>query len=542
MNTSFRSGIILLIGLTLLATAAALNALVIDGKVWVTLLTLVGLALSAWGAFSLRGQLGAMVSGRRGEIALYTLGLVGVLVALAYFSLRFPMRLDMTANREHSLSEQTVNMIKRIDKPVKIAFFHDPMMRETVELYQLMAAQNKLVSLELFDPMLNPAQARLMGVQFAGTALMESEGRKLQINGPTEIDIANGILRVSQGSSQRLCFLDGHGEADPFSIESHDHQEGAAGHSHGLGDKMVIHEQHGMAKARNALEAMNYTVEKLALLKGKTLENCAMLVVAGAKTPLMPQEISAIRAYLEAGNNALFMFDPFVQSGLEPLMQEWGVVVDDTIVIDDASHFWADPSSPAVSEYNLHQITKELPLTFFPGARSLSPTSKRIPGIGVTPLINASKQSYGETTPDRAEFNEGKDLPGPSTIMAIIRRRPETAKTAATIMAELRGEKVAEEKPTPEPPNMKRSRIVVVGDSDFATNSFFHIMGNGKLFLNTINYLAAQENLIGLEPRTFDKPRVNITNRQMKGTFFLSVILIPLLLGVIGTAVWWRQR
>jgi ABC-type uncharacterized transport system involved in gliding motility auxiliary subunit len=67
-------------------------------------------------------------------------------------------------------------------------------------------------------------------------------------------------------------------------------------------------------------------------------------------------------------------------------------------------------------------------------------------------------------------------------------------------------------------------------------------MGNGKLFLNTVNYLAARENLIGLEPRTYELPRVNLTNRQMKGTFFLSVILIPALLAVIGTAVWWRQR
>jgi ABC-type uncharacterized transport system involved in gliding motility auxiliary subunit len=67
-------------------------------------------------------------------------------------------------------------------------------------------------------------------------------------------------------------------------------------------------------------------------------------------------------------------------------------------------------------------------------------------------------------------------------------------------------------------------------------------MGNGNLFLNTVNYLAARENLIGVEPRTYDLPRVNLTNRQMKGTFFLAVVLIPALLAVIGTAVWWRQR
>ena len=89
---------------------------------------------------------------------------------------------------------------------------------------------------------------------------------------------------------------------------------------------------------------------------------------------------------------------------------------------------------------------------------------------------------------------------------------------------------------------LRRSRIVVVGDSDFATNSFFHIMGNARLFLNAVNFLAAQENLIGLEPRTADLPTVNLTNRQMKATFFASVLLIPAALAVIGTAVWWRQQ
>jgi hypothetical protein len=94
--------------------------------------------------------------------------------------------------------------------------------------------QTDRLTLEFFDPMLNPAAARLRGVQFAGTSLLESEGRKMQINSPRESDIANAILRVSLGVTQKVCFLDGHREADPFSLETHDH-EGGAGHSHGLG-------------------------------------------------------------------------------------------------------------------------------------------------------------------------------------------------------------------------------------------------------------------------------------------------------------------
>ena len=91
-------------------------------------------------------------------------------------------------------------------------------------------------------------------------------------------------------------------------------------------------------------------------------------------------------------------------------------------------------------------------------------------------------------------------------------------------------------------PGARRSRIAVVGDSDFATNSFYHIMGNGKLFLNTVNYLASKENLIGIAPRTYDLPRVNLTNRQIHGTVFLTIVLIPALMALVGIAVWWRQR
>jgi ABC-type uncharacterized transport system involved in gliding motility auxiliary subunit len=459
---------------------------------------------------------------RRTELAWSTLGAIGVLIALAYLATRFPLRWDLTEARIYSLSPQTVTMLQKLDRPVHIVFFHDPMMREAVELYELVARQNRLISLELHDPMLNPAQARLAGVQFSGTALMHSEGRTLQVHGGTESDIANGILRVSQGITQTVCFLDGHSEANPFSTESHDHLEGAAGHSHGLGPQFVLHEVHGIAKARHSLEAMNYTVEKISLLQSAEVPGrCSVLVVAGPKIALLPREVAALERFLAGGGKALFMLEPFVRTGLEPLLHRYGVVPDNRIVIDEASHFWADPAAPAVTSYNHHLITRQLPLTFFPGAQSLSPTRERVPGASVVPLANSSKSSWAQANPGRIEFKEGRDLRGPNTLMVIATRRP--VPEAADSVSAL-------------------SRIVVVGDADFATNSFFHIMGNGKLFLNAVNYLAAREDLIGVEPRSRDLPRVQLTNWQMKGTFFVSLFLLPGLLAAIGAAVWWKQR
>jgi ABC-type uncharacterized transport system involved in gliding motility auxiliary subunit len=538
VNAATRAGLVLLGGLVLLVAALVRELILRETDAWTVGLGAAGGLLSAWGLYGLRGELGGLVRGRRGEIALHTAGVVGVLIALAHLTARHPLRFDLTETGQHSLSEPTVAALQRLERPVHVVFFHDPMMREAVERYQLMARVTPRLTVEFHDPMLNPAQARLFGVQFAGTAVMESEGRRLQVHGSSETDIANGILRISRSSTQRLCFLDGHGEADPFSLESHDHLEGAAGHSHGLGAQYVLHERHGMAKARHALETLNYGVEKVSLLRGDAapLAGCAVLVVAGPKVPLLPAEVAAVRAYLAGGGHGYFMLDPFVRTELEPVLREYGVVVDDTIVIDEASHFWADVSAPAVSDYNRHQITRDLPLTFFPGARSLSPTPERVPGTSVVPLVNTSKRSWGQINRVRVEVSRDPDMRGPRTLMVVALRRPVEPSTAEVTGLGPEPRAAAADEVT------QRSRVAVVGDSDFATNSFFHIMGNGTLFLNTINYLAAQESLIGLAPRTHDLPRVNLTNRQMKATFFISVILVPALLAAVGTAVWWKQR
>jgi ABC-type uncharacterized transport system involved in gliding motility auxiliary subunit len=169
-----------------------------------------------------------------------------------------------------------------------------------------------------------------------------------------------------------------------------------------------------------------------------------------------------------------------------------------------------------------------------------------VPGTSVRPVVNSSKSSYGGTNRDRAEFNKDKDQAGPLTIMVAVNRKPEFVESTEAVTGDHKDKSA--DRPSPllseakSAARFKNSRVIVVGDSDFATNSFFHILGNGTLFLNAVNYLAAQENLIGLEPRTFDLPRVNLSNRQMKGTFFLSIILIPALMAVIGIVVWWRRR
>ncbi len=364
----------------------------------------------------------------------------------------------------------------------------------------------------------------------------------MTVNGPTETDIANGILRITQAKQQIACFVDGHGEPDPFSFESHDHMEGDTGHSHGLETKFVQHERHGMAKARSGLEAMNYVVEKISLLKADAgLSRCAVLIIAGPQSPLLEAEIRSVDRYLDEGGNAMFMVDPFVKTGLEPVIREFGIELGQGMVIDEASHFCPDPSAPAVTDYNRHEITNKLPLSFFPGVRPLMPTKDPVPGVSVRPLVNSSQKSFANADKMRVDHKAAKSGYGPQTLMVTSRINPNTVESGETLLKRLRGEETAPAKPA-EPVARKEARVIIAGDSDFATNSFYHVLGNGALFLNAVNFLASRENLIGLEPRTYDLPYVNMTNTQMKGTFILSIILIPLLMAAVGVAVWWRRR
>src|SRR5207245_10349914 len=198
------------------------------------------------------------------------------------------------------------------------------------------------------------------------------------------------------------------------------------------GAKDVMDERHGIGKARHGLENLNYKVEKVALRQdGDPLPRCAVLVVAGPKVALLSMEVGAVRAYLSKGGNAFFMLDPFVRTELEPVIREYGVVLDDDIVIDEASHFWADVSSPAVSDYNRHQVTRDLPLTFFPGVRSLSPTPQRVPDTSVVPIVNSSRNSWGQANRERVGFVKGRDVPGPNTPMVGALRRPPAGIAAA---------------------------------------------------------------------------------------------------------------
>jgi hypothetical protein len=84
--------------------------------------------------------------------------------------------------------------------------------------------------------------------------------------------------------------------------------------------------------------------------------------------------------------------------------------------------------------------------------------------------------------------------------------------------------------------------FMLIGDSDFASNAFFDVAGNGNLFLNCINWIAAEEDLISIAPRKDEFVPLYLTPEQGRVIMYVSVVGIPLSVFGLGLVTWWRRR
>ena len=458
----------------------------------------------------------------RAWLALPALAIGVAAVALNIWVVDHPQRLDLTNSGVYSIGPQTQRVLAELREPVTVTFFYDLRSKEMNDARALLeqyAAASPLLTLNTFDPAIAPAEARRQQVQFAGTSIFEAAGRRIVVNGGSEADFTNGLIRVTSRGNQTVCFTEGHIEADPNSLSTHEHFEGdmGSGHSHSSGGRaLVLHERHGMGMARDALLTLGYQVRSVSLVQGgKPLDACSVVVIAAPQQAFEAAEVEQLRAWALAGGRVVALVDPFIASGLDALFADFGVKLERRIVVDDKAHYWTDAATPAVSNYPRHKITRNLPLSFFPGAASLAPLPMRGADVRVTPLVQTSDAARSE-----AIAPGGKPDVGVQTI-AVLATRKLAGATAQ---------------------NDARAELFLVGDGDFASNSFFHILGNGVLFLNAVSYLAEQEQLIDITPRNYELPRVQLTNGQMRATFVVSTLLLPAAALALSLFAWWRRR
>ena len=68
------------------------------------------------------------------------------------------------------------------------------------------------------------------------------------------------------------------------------------------------------------------------------------------------------------------------------------------------------------------------------------------------------------------------------------------------------------------------------------------ISGNRDFFMNALNWLSQQENLIAVRPRQPEDRRLTLTADQQNRIMILTLLIIPGLVFATGVYTWWRRR
>lgn len=456
-----------------------------------------------------------------GLAAASILVVLGILAAINYLAERHNKRWDLTAARQFTLSDQTKKIVQGLTEPVRMTVFDRTegfdRFRPRLDEYQYLSKQ---IQVEYVDPEKRPSMAERLKENALGTVVMEYQGRVQRVSSDAEQDLTNALVKIVQGGEHKLYFVQGHGERD------------IAG---GDGD--------GYGAIAGELKSDNFVAEALVLLQQDIPADAAAVVIAGPKSELLDPEITKLTAYLVKGGKVLVMLDPPQKAGApEPatliaLLKEWGVEVGTNAVLDPMSQLrGAGADVPVAAQYPYHAITSTFQLlTAYPYSRSVKPVENVPAGRTATSFVLSGRNSWAEsdlatlTTKGEAQpqFDAG-DVQGPVSL-------------AVAVSAPVGGATPPPD-PADAPASTPESRLVVVGDSDFASNSVLGTGGNRDMFLNIVNWLAQQENMIAVRPRDPEDRRITVTSGQDTMIFYFAIVILPGLLFLSGLQAWWRRR
>ncbi|OFV80947.1 MAG: hypothetical protein A2Y78_00320 [Acidobacteria bacterium RBG_13_68_16] len=475
---------------------------------------------------------------RKEKIAVASSATAGIVLAVAlagmvnWLGFRHYVRGDWTSSKIYSLSDKTKNVLKGIKDDVRVVVLmtpSTPLFAETKELLSRYEAVSPRLKVEFIDPERDPLRTKQLaqefGVSAANTVVFATGDRKkyvtsdqladydysgMQMGQPPKLkgfkgeeQFTSAILGVVSPKVPKIYFVTGHGERDPDSTG-----------------------EDGMSQLRELLKRDNLEVSKTTLLSGSVPADCDLLVIAGPKTPLTDVEKSTLSGYLEKGGRALVLLDPVLAkqqrpSGLEEFLKAYGVLVNDDLVIDPARKLpFFDLSAVYVTDFRSHAAVDGLQglAVLLPVARSVTTVSA--PGATSTILLTTSDKGWGETNLDllvrtgQAE-KDAKDTPGPVPLGVVAQSEKDQD---------------------------KGWRLIVFGNSAFAANAQVANAGNANLGLNAVNWLAKQEQALGIAARSPEQVQLFLSASQMRTIFLLSLVGLPAFAIALGVAVWWRRR
>ncbi len=499
-----------------------------DLKAWMGSLLLLGAILILAGVYRSFDEIMAWLNRRSTitglNVALMTMLVLGIIGLVEVISAKHNTRFDLTEGKRYTLSDQARKVLTRLAKDVQVTAFFRPDQAErrpAEDLLRQYADLSPRFRFEVVDPDRNPGRAKRYGITTYGATVLETKDKEEKITEVDEEHLTNGLVRLLREGKQTIYFLKGHGE-----------------------NELEDGSRNGYRQAKEAIEKANYQVKDLLLLREREVpQDASMLVISGPKRDLAELELQALQAFVERGGKLLIQIDPFTASSLKTFVGRYGITIGDDVIVDqNARVMGSDYLMPVVSTYYPHAITRNFSLaSVFPFARSVdvakpSPQGVTIQKLGETGPGSWAETDKGELNRGQLSFEKGQDRQGPVPIgvIATVQVKPETApgpeagKAAATAQG-------ANEGQTHKQPGV--ARLVVYGNSAFASNNFLNFSGNRDLFLNSISWLAEEEEMISIRPREAKSTPIILSATQGRMAFWLLVVVVPALFLVSGTSV-----
>jgi ABC-type uncharacterized transport system involved in gliding motility auxiliary subunit/ABC-type transport system involved in multi-copper enzyme maturation permease subunit len=446
---------------------------------------------------------------------------LAALINLQSFSMQYNVRWDLSPTKALSLSQQTREVLHTLDRNVQLTLFFGgtpEAYQGFDDLFKRYAAESPHFQYRILYRDRNLGLAQEYGATHHGTTVLEYDGQRKLLPIATEELITQALFQFQHGQKKNIYFVGGHGENDPHSS----------------------HPREGFREAATALQNENFVVLPLQLVRsGSVPDDAALVVVSGPRTDFLPEEIAALDAYTQKGGRLLFMIDPIVAPNLTKFLAHYGVLLAEDLIYDPENRlFGGDALSPIVSLYNVGvPIVKDFHMnTIFSLARSVEPLEPLpSPAITAAPFCRTGPGSW-------ARFNPTATVPEHALDFEGTKARPGPISLAVAVTVDLNHQTNGEQDlRVPATSSERTARIVVYGDSDWASNARLSLLGNKDLFLNTVQWLTGEEQLITQRPKNEETAptlsTVFLTARQNRTLFWLVVVVEPSLILLVGAIV-----
>lgn len=497
-----------------------------------------------------------------------TSALLLILALVNFLALKYSVKIDLTENNLYTLSPQSQQLVTNLTQPLKVYIFDSPPNDFDRKLLQDYGRINDKFEYQFVDPQVDINLAQKFRVTRLGDVYLEYEDKQQLVqtlspdNRLSEIKLTNAIAKIQQTTQPIIYILQGHGESAM--------EEG----------------QVSLSQAVTTLRDKGYIINSLTLATSPLIPPDAdVLIISNPEKELLEGEIKIIEKYLEDGGSLFVMYNAGSNVNLEQIVKKWGIKFDDRLVVDASGTgevFGLGPSITIIVDYGDHPITQNFGngMSLFPWARPI--ITETVADITTTPLLITNSQSWGERNPEgeNVELDPTVDLPGPLNIgVALAKKNPlqNTSNTEEDSLKKKNDSYIKNDQEAllkednvkmndsdsdlPLPPTMKtpsekektnsqtmskslpsETRMVVIGNANFATDGWFQQQLNGDLFVNMVGWLANEENsTLSISPKEATNRRINLSTFQAGLIGWLALFIIPGLAFTASMVTWWKR-